>query len=216
VARYNKHFIAHFLYLGAIALSAQLFLSSASAQGAGEVSSICKFNAGPRAGQTQDYAPMAPIPVGSACQDGMSSTGVVIARSGAKTSQSGPSSSASQGMTLTCRFTGGPRAGQTQDYSGVPGAKPAKIGSPCTDGVSSNGIAISPSTSTDTDSNDSDTASDSTDDAAGSTICQFTYGAKKNGWHDYAPMRAKPVGSTCQDGMGSAGTVVKVGHGTEY
>jgi hypothetical protein len=45
-----------------------------------ETSTLCRFTAGRRAGETQDYAPMAPIPVGSFCQDGQGSTGVVVAR----------------------------------------------------------------------------------------------------------------------------------------
>jgi hypothetical protein len=41
-------------------------------------STICRFTSGPRAGQDQDYAPMAPIPVGSNCQDGRGSVGSVV------------------------------------------------------------------------------------------------------------------------------------------
>jgi hypothetical protein len=42
-------------------------------------STLCSFTSGPRAGQVQDYAPMAAIPVGSNCQDGQGSFGKVIA-----------------------------------------------------------------------------------------------------------------------------------------
>ena len=42
-------------------------------------STLCQFTTGPRAGQVQDYAPMAPIPVGSNCQDARGSYGTVIA-----------------------------------------------------------------------------------------------------------------------------------------
>lgn len=45
-----------------------------------ETSTLCRFTEGPRRGQTQDYAPMAPIAVGSSCQDARGSTGVVVAR----------------------------------------------------------------------------------------------------------------------------------------
>jgi hypothetical protein len=45
-----------------------------------ELSTLCHFTSGRRAGQTQDYAPMAPIPVGSSCQDGQGSSGTVVAR----------------------------------------------------------------------------------------------------------------------------------------
>ena len=37
------------------------------------------------------------------------------------------------GMTLTCQFTSGPRAGQAQNYTGVPGVNPIPIGAPCSD-----------------------------------------------------------------------------------
>lgn len=40
-------------------------------------STLCVFDAGPRAGQRQDYAPMAPLPVGTPCHDGRGSTGRV-------------------------------------------------------------------------------------------------------------------------------------------
>jgi hypothetical protein len=43
-----------------------------------QLSTLCKFTAGPRAGQIHDYAPMQGIPVGSPCQDGAGSTGTVI------------------------------------------------------------------------------------------------------------------------------------------
>ena len=45
-----------------------------------ETSTLCRFSSGPRAGQTQDYAPMTPIPVGSNCQDARGSYGTVVAR----------------------------------------------------------------------------------------------------------------------------------------
>jgi hypothetical protein len=41
-------------------------------------STLCHFTSGPRADQTQDYAPMAPIPVGSSCQDARGSFGIVV------------------------------------------------------------------------------------------------------------------------------------------
>ncbi len=43
-------------------------------------STLCRFTSGPRRGETQDYAPMAPIPVGSSCQDARGSFGTVVAR----------------------------------------------------------------------------------------------------------------------------------------
>jgi hypothetical protein len=46
-------------------------------------STLCHFTSGPRAGITHDYAPMDPLPVGSACHDGSGSSGVVIPSSSA-------------------------------------------------------------------------------------------------------------------------------------
>lgn len=42
-------------------------------------STLCLFDAGPRAGERQDYAPMDPLPVGTPCRDGRGSTGRVVA-----------------------------------------------------------------------------------------------------------------------------------------
>lgn len=57
-----------------------LVVTQAPAQkGADGKSTLCRFDRGPRIGQTQDYAPMAPLPIGSGCQDGAGSTGWVVA-----------------------------------------------------------------------------------------------------------------------------------------
>jgi hypothetical protein len=47
-----------------------------------EVSTLCSFRRGPRAGTTVDYAAYgkAPIPVGGPCNDGVASEGVVVGR----------------------------------------------------------------------------------------------------------------------------------------
>jgi hypothetical protein len=47
---------------------------------AAEKSTLCKFESGPKAGQTIDYAPKPAIPVGSACWDGDKSHGHVVAK----------------------------------------------------------------------------------------------------------------------------------------
>ena len=41
-------------------------------------STKCKFTEGDRAGQTVDFAPHAPLPVGGDCNDGTASSGVVV------------------------------------------------------------------------------------------------------------------------------------------
>jgi hypothetical protein len=44
------------------------------------------------------------------------------------------------GMSLTCKYTYGLKAGQIQNFAGVPGAVPAAVGAPCGDGQGSFGI----------------------------------------------------------------------------
>jgi hypothetical protein len=71
---------------------------------------------------------MAPLPVGSACQDGAGSSGKVIAK---------PSSGGEK--STICSFTSGPRAGQTQDYAPM---APLPVGSACQDGAGSFGKVV--------------------------------------------------------------------------
>jgi hypothetical protein len=136
------------------------------------------------------------------------------------------------GTTSICRFTSGPRAGQTQDLSATPGATPIRIGASCSDGALSAGTAIAPSgrnaeepqaastatiLTTDTPEEPWSTAAAATGAGrAVSTICQFLYGPKAPGWHDYAPMPPAVLGSSCRDGIASAGVVVAAGHGQQH
>jgi hypothetical protein len=46
------------------------------------------------------------------------------------------------GMSLSCRYTAGPKSGQTQSFLGIPGFRPVPLGSPCTDGQLSSGISV--------------------------------------------------------------------------
>jgi hypothetical protein len=46
------------------------------------------------------------------------------------------------GMSLTCAYTAGPKAGQTQNFAGVPGATPVPIDTWCGDGQGNFGEAI--------------------------------------------------------------------------
>jgi hypothetical protein len=157
---------------------ALLFVTTAHAQ---QKSTICKFDAGPRAGETQDYAPRPAIPVGSACQDGQGSTGVVISKQ----------SPDAQKSTI-CKFDAGPRAGETQDYAPRPAIP---VGSACQDGQRSTGVIISKQSPDDKS-------------AQKSTICKFDAGPRAGETQDYAPRPAIPVGSACQDGQGSTGVVI--------
>ena len=107
----------------------------------GGMSTLCRFTNGPRAGQVQDYAPMAPLPVGTPCHDGQGSTGVVVGAGGGMPQGGMPQGGIPQGGVSTlCRFTNGPRAGQVQDYAPM---APLPVGTPCHDGQGSTGVVVS-------------------------------------------------------------------------
>jgi hypothetical protein len=110
--------------LGLVTLGLVAAATSAHAQ----MSTICTFTAGPRAGSSVDYsATWAPLPVGTPCLDGMGSTGYVGAGNRNRT----------VGMSTVCYFNAGPRAGQSQDYSAT--WAPLAVGTPCLDGMGSTG-----------------------------------------------------------------------------
>ena len=176
-----------------VLLSIGTALSTTAAQ---QTSTLCKFSAGPRAGQTQDYAPMAALPVGTPCQDGAGSTGTVVL---APNTGDKPGAVTKQRTSTLCKFTSGPRAGQTQDYAPM-AALP--VGTPCQDGAGSTGSVVAPP---------STQKPGGTAKPQMSTLCKFTAGPRAGQTQDYAPMQAIPVGSACHDGAGSTGTVVAPG-----
>lgn len=65
-----------------------------------ERSFLCKFTSGPRAGEIQDYTghPHGALPVGTSCQDGMGSWGVIVSSRGG-----GGQGSSSGGRSASCR-----------------------------------------------------------------------------------------------------------------
>lgn len=95
------------------------------------ISTICQFASGPRAGQQHDYEPMPPVPVGSPCHDGFGSAGQVVG-GGASTTQT----------TQTCLYMAGPQRGYSPNFPNI-GA--VRIGTPCWDGVNNFGTAVQPS-----------------------------------------------------------------------
>jgi len=91
---------------------------------------ICKFESGPKAGQTQEQPP---LPLGSPCQDNEGSTGKVVPGG----PPSNPAPSAPSKVTGTvCKFEMGPKAGQTQIQPPLP------LGSPCQDNEGSTGKVV--------------------------------------------------------------------------
>ena len=103
---------------------ATLLLLLTAGSAAAQVSTVCTFTAGPRAGTSVDYAATwSPLPVGTPCLDGMGSTGFAGAGNARRT----------VGMSTVCHFTAGPRAGSSFDYRAT--WSPLAVGTPCLDGM---------------------------------------------------------------------------------
>jgi hypothetical protein len=127
----------------------------AAAQAQPVLTQTCQFKHGPRAGQTIDFtgAPrVISVPLGNRCADMQGSNGVAVSQKTARAQGQGrfygrpgiPSTGAlAPGLSLTCRFTSGPRAGSTLNYENTLGAQPVPIGAPCADGPNS-GLAVAP------------------------------------------------------------------------
>lgn len=184
---------------------------------------VCRFIDGPRAGHIQ------PLPgaqenqrvrLGSGCSDGASSTGTIIAQPAdvrMAFANAGEPLASQTPLTTTCRFSSGPRAGESMDIAEVLGHAPVPVGSTCSDGASSMGTAVASATDTAGAPWSSAVQSGAAGtERAASTICQFMSGPKAHGWHDYAPSLPATLGSSCRDGMSSAGIVVASGHGQQY
>jgi hypothetical protein len=112
------------------------------------LSTTCKFTSGLRAGQVQHWPRgtpgLTPAPIGQSCTDGKGSTGIAIADP--QIGPDVPKPQPTDGLSTTCKFTSGPRAGQVKHWPrNTPGLTPARIGAPCTDGVGNSGIAIADS-----------------------------------------------------------------------
>jgi hypothetical protein len=188
----------------------------------------CHFTGGPRSGQTFDFSNtpgVTPAPIGAPCTDGQGSYGVAVApgSSGqaqtdpAGQAQSSPSGNLPQGTTLTCHFTGGPRSGQTFDFSNTPGVAPAPIGAPCTDGQGSYGVAVAPGSNGAAQSSSSAPAQPTQSRGGNlpqgkSLTCRFTYGPRSGQTIDFSNVPgATParIGASCTDGQGSWGVAVQ-------
>jgi len=95
------------------------------------MSHTCKFNVGPLQGQTHTLPNRSATRVGSTCSDGLTSSGLTVRD---------PDGESSLGRTShSCRFTRGPLRGRTQT---LPNQNPTKIGSTCSDGLTSSGVAV--------------------------------------------------------------------------
>jgi len=95
------------------------------------MSHTCRFTVGPLQGQTHTLSNRSATRVGSSCSDGLTSSGVAVPDPDGETSQ--------ERTSHTCRFTHGPLRGRTQT---LPNQSPTKIGSTCSDGLTSSGVAV--------------------------------------------------------------------------
>jgi hypothetical protein len=94
------------------------------------MSHTCKFNVGPLQGQIHTLPNRSATRVGSSCSDGLTSNEVAVPD---------PDGDSSGRTSHSCRFTRGPLRGRTQM---LPNQSPTKIGSTCSDGLTSSGVAV--------------------------------------------------------------------------
>jgi hypothetical protein len=100
---------------------------------------------------------------------------------------------ASDQMSNTCKFTRGPLQGQTHTLSN---RSATAVGSTCSDGLTSSGIAVP----------DPDTPETS---QPMSHTCKFNVGPLQGQTHTLSNRGAVRVGSTCSDGLTSSGVAVR-------
>ena len=110
-------------------LPSVLLLSATFATG--QMSHTCRFTRGPLQGQTHTLPNRSATVLGSICSDGLTSSGVAV--------PDPDDEAASERTSHTCRFTRGPLRGQIQTLRNQP---PTKVGSTCTDGLTSSGLAV--------------------------------------------------------------------------
>jgi len=142
----SRHICLLFLALLFMGAGSEAFANSGGPQAG--MGNACKFDAGPRSGQTQDYSHLQPLPVGSPCQDGQGSTGKVVVLGGTSvgssagstsrgsTISSGPSPAVTppaSGKSKKCLVLAGADAGSKEDFFvalpiGVPCLTPKGVG----------------------------------------------------------------------------------------
>ncbi|HXQ39848.1 MAG TPA: hypothetical protein VN821_01180 [Candidatus Udaeobacter sp.] len=165
----------------------------------------CQFSSGPRAGSTIDYAGVQgalPGQVGTPCQDGQGSSGLLVApRAAAPPSDTAV---AEMGWSATCRFTAGAKAGQIVNFDGDPNTRWGRIGRACDDGMGSTGDIVSASTP------GAVRWSDGTQSPSLGFTCQFTGGplaGRSASFYGIPGAQPGPVGAACGDSVGSTGLI---------
>jgi hypothetical protein len=149
---------------------------------AGQMSHTCKFTRGPLQGQTHTFPNRTATAIGSGCSDGLTSSGITVRDPEPKPERT----------SHTCKFTRGPLQGQSHS---LPNREATPVGSTCSDGLTSSGIAVP----------DPDTPERS---ERLSHTCKFRRGPLQ-GQTQTLPYRSPTaVGSTCSDGLTSTGVTV--------
>lgn len=117
------------------------------------------------------------------------------------------------GVSFTCQFETGPRAGQAQTYMGVAGP-PIPAGVPCSDGQGSTGVVIAEGPVQPPVSIPSPPPSvvpPSPPRQEMTFTCRFDSGPRAGQNQNYAGVtgiRSFPVGAPCTDGQGSTGIAI--------
>ena len=150
----------------------------------GQMSHTCRFTRGPLQGQTHTLPNRSATVLGSICSDGLTSSGVTVP------DPDPPESS--EPMSHTCRFRRGPLQGQTHT---LPNRSATRVGSTCSDGLTSSGVAVPDP--------DDEAASERT-----SHTCRFTRGPLRGQTQTLRNQPPTKVGSTCTDGLTSSGLAV--------
>ena len=149
-----------------------------------QTSHTCKFTRGPLQGQTHTLSNRDATPVGSSCSDGLTSSGIAV--------PDPDTPETSQPMSHTCKFNLGPLQGQTHT---LPNRGATRVGSTCSDGLTSSGVAVPDP--------DDETSSERT-----SHTCRFTRGPLRGQTQRLRNQSPTKVGSTCSDGLTSSGVAV--------
>jgi hypothetical protein len=153
-----------------------------AALGSDQMSHSCRFTRGPLQGQTHTLPNRTATAVGSACSDGLTSSGITVP----------DPPTAAERTSHTCKFNRGPLQGQTHTLSNHDAFV---VGSTCSDGLTSTGISVADPEVPETSQHMSHT-------------CKFTRGALQGQTQTLPNRPAVRVGSTCSDGLTSSGVAV--------
>lgn len=102
----------------------------------------CRFQTGPLAGQVRDFNGVTgfePFAAGAPCTDGKDSVGVAVADRAGRSPSADRAGADASAASYRCRFTVGPRNGQTAEFQAPLDAIPRR-GAACADGQGSRGI----------------------------------------------------------------------------